>query len=93
MLLEMATILQRMGFPVHFLLAGPRRHWIRKGFKNRGIPYTFLGQELAKDDLSENTLSLDEVAKLYHGLDAYVISSRWREHPTPFWNAPQPRLK
>ena len=81
MLLEVATLLQGQGVPVHFLLAGPRRHWIRRGFKERGIPYTFLGAELPGDDLRENTLSLDEIAKLYQGLDAYLITSRWEGAP------------
>lgn len=80
-LLELATCLHRQGLPVHFLLAGPRRHWIRKGLRERGIPFTFLGQELAQDDLKENTLGLDEIAALYRGLDAYVITSRWEGAP------------
>jgi glycosyltransferase involved in cell wall biosynthesis len=80
-LLEIATLLQREGVPVHFLLAGPRRHWIRRGFRERGIPYTFLGAELSGDDVRENTLSLDEIAKLYQGLDAYLIASRWEGAP------------
>ena len=80
-LLELATLLHRQGVPVHFLLAGPRRHWIRRGFQERGIPYTFLGAELPGDDVRENTLSLDEIAKLYQGLDAYLITSRWEGAP------------
>ena len=80
-LLEVATILHRMGLPVHFLLAGPRRHWLRRGFKERGIPYTFMGREVPEDDLKENTLSLDDVAALYRGLDAYAIASRWEGAP------------
>jgi len=80
-LLEIATLLHRQGVPVHFLLAGPRRHWIRGGFRERGIPYTFLGTEVPDDDLRENTLRLDEIAKLYQGLDAYVIASRWEGAP------------
>ena len=80
-LLEIATLLNRRGLPIHFLLAGPRRHWIRRGFQERGIPYTFLGTELSGDDLRENTLSLDTVAKLYQGLDAYLITSRWEGAP------------
>ena len=80
-LLEIATLLRRQGVPVHFLLAGPRRHWIRRGFQERGIPFTFLGAEVPGDDLRANTLSLDEIAKLYQGLDAYVISSRWEGAP------------
>src|SRR5262245_39415885 len=80
-LLELATLLHRQGVPVHFLLAGPRRHWIRRGFRDRGIPYTFLGAELPGDDVRENTLTLDEIAKLYQGLDAYLITSRWEGAP------------
>ncbi len=80
-LLEIATLLRRQGVPVHFLLAGPRRHWIRRGFQERGIPYTFLGPELPGDDVRENTLSLDEIAKLYQGLDTYLITSRWEGAP------------
>jgi glycosyltransferase involved in cell wall biosynthesis len=80
-LLEIATLLRRQGVPVHFLLAGPRRHWIRRGFQERGIPYTFLGAELPGDDVGENTLSLDEIAQLYQGLNAYLITSRWEGAP------------
>jgi glycosyltransferase involved in cell wall biosynthesis len=80
-LLEIATLLQGHGVPVHFLLAGPRRHWIRRGFRERGIPYTFLGAELPGDDVRENTLPLAEIATLYQGLDAYVIPSRWEGAP------------
>jgi glycosyltransferase involved in cell wall biosynthesis len=80
-LLEIATLLRQDGAPIHVLLAGPRRHWIRRGFQERGIPYTFLGTELPGDDLKENTLSHDEIATLFPGLDAYVISSRWEGAP------------
>jgi glycosyltransferase involved in cell wall biosynthesis len=80
-LLEIATLLQQAGVPVHFLLAGPRRHWIRHAFRERRIPYTFLGTELAGDDLRENTLSHAEIAELYHGLDVYLITSRWEGAP------------
>jgi len=79
--LEVATILHQRGLPVHFLLAGPRRHFIRNGFKARGIPYTFVGEELESDDIKENTLNLDQVAELYRGVDAYVIASRWEGAP------------
>ena len=79
--LEIATILHQRGLPVHFLLAGPRRHFIRNGFKARGIPYTFVGEELDHDDIQQNTLNLDQVAELYRGVDAYVIASRWEGAP------------
>lgn len=80
-LLEVATILFNKGLPVHFLLAGPRRHWIRNGLKERGIPYTYVGDELDSDDIKENTLTLNQISDLYRGLDAYVIASRWEGAP------------
>lgn len=79
--LELADILHKKGLPVHFLLAGPRRHWIRNGMKERGIPYTFVGEEVPHDDIKENTLNMDQVAELYRGVDAYVIASRWEGAP------------
>jgi glycosyltransferase involved in cell wall biosynthesis len=79
--LEVADVLVRKGLPVHFLLAGPRRHWVRNQMKKRGIPYTFVGDELDHDDIKENTLNLDQVAELYRGIDAYVIASRWEGAP------------
>lgn len=79
--LEVATLLHEKGLPVHFLLAGPRRHWIRNQMRQRGIPYTFVGKEVENDDIAENTLSLDEIADLYRGVDSYVIASRWEGAP------------
>jgi len=79
--LEIASILVSKGLPVHFLLAGPRRHWLRNRMGDRGIPYTFVGQEVPHDDIKENTLNLDQIADLYRGVDAYVIASRWEGAP------------
>jgi glycosyltransferase involved in cell wall biosynthesis len=79
--LELASVLVEKGLPVHFLLAGPRRHWIRKHMEQRGIPFSFLGTAMEQDDIRENTLDLNTIAGLYCGLDAYVIASRWEGAP------------
>ena len=91
--LEVADILTKKGLPVHFLLAGPRRHFIRKGLQSRGIPYTFVGEELDKDDIKENTLNLDQVAELYRGVDSYIIASRWEGAPNSVLECSASRTK
>lgn len=92
-LLELLTILHRQGLPIHVLLAGPRRHWIRNGLTARGIPYSFVGRELPGDDQRENTLTLEQVAELYRGLDAYVIPSRWEGAPNSVLECAASRTK
>ncbi len=79
--LEVADQLNKRGLPVHFLLAGPRRHWLRNHMKECGIPYTYVGEEIDRDDIDVNTLNLDQIAELYRGLDAYIIASRWEGAP------------
>lgn len=63
------------------LLAGPRRHWLRKELAARGIPYVFRGEEMAGDDYRVNILDRRELNRLYGALDAVVISSRWEGGP------------
>jgi hypothetical protein len=53
-LLEIATLLQRQGLPVHFLLAGPRRHWIRRGFQEHNAA---ADAELRMRDVRERHLA------------------------------------
>ncbi|MEM6884017.1 MAG: glycosyltransferase [Verrucomicrobiota bacterium] len=85
--LEIATALIEAGNHVYFLLAGPRRHYLRKHFKARGIPYTFVGTEIDEDDVEVNTRSLDEVAKIMRALDLYLITSRWEGAPNTLLEA------
>ena len=41
--LEVVSTLHRLGHPVHILLAGPRRHYLRRALQERGVPFTFVG--------------------------------------------------
>lgn len=63
------------------LLAGPRRHWLRRELDRRGVPYVFHGSVLEGDDFSVNVLPRDELNRLYAALDCAVISSRWEGGP------------
>lgn len=63
------------------LLAGPRRHWLRRELTRRNIPFAFSGQILAGDDFSVNVLPRGELNGLYAALDTVVISSRWEGGP------------
>ena len=51
--------------PIHLLLAGPSREYVRRQLDARGIPYTYQRAESATDLL-----------RFYHSIDAYLISSR-----------------
>ncbi len=74
--LEIIAGLLRQNVPVHVLLAGPRRHWVRSELRKRQIPFTFVGREIEQDDVSVNTLPADQMRLLYGLVDAYVVSSR-----------------
>jgi glycosyltransferase involved in cell wall biosynthesis len=75
-LLEIVSLLQKKGYPVHLLLAGPRRFWLRKKLEERDVPFTFMGEKTEKDDLYINTLPRSELNRLYNLLDCYVVASR-----------------
>ncbi len=75
-LLEIMRGLKRQGLEFHVVLAGPRRHWIRKKLAESGIPYTFVGDEIDGDDLAVNSLPRETLNLLYNIIDLYVVSSR-----------------
>jgi glycosyltransferase involved in cell wall biosynthesis len=87
LLLEIASGLVEAGEKIHFLLAGPRRHFLRRHFDDRGIPYTFFGEAVDGDDVTTNTLELEEIARLIRGLDLYLITSRWEGAPNTLLEA------
>lgn len=81
-LVEIAKIVEDRGLPAHWLLAGPRRFYIRKQFDAFGIPYTYLGSEVESgDDLSVNILDRSELAHLYQLADVNIGMSRWEGGP------------
>ncbi len=81
LLLEIGIRLQKKKIPVRFLLAGPRRHWIRNRLRDHSIPFTFIGQELDGDDLAKNIVSADGISELYRASDLHLVTSRWEGGP------------
>lgn len=76
-LLEIARQTRTAGLKqCHFLLAGPRRHWLRERFKYYNIPYTFVGNEIRSDDIDENTLTRSRLNELYNISDLNIVASR-----------------
>ncbi len=93
MLVQVCKHLIRRGAKIHVLLAGPRRHWIRGALKDSGVPFTFIGQEVACDDFGTNILPRNELNRLYNACDLYVIPSRWEGGPQSAMEAVACRTK
>ena len=80
--LEIVTRLHEEGAPIHVLLAGPRRFYLRRKLTERGVPFTFVGQDAgAKDDFGVNILSRAALNVLYNMADLHLITSRWEGGP------------
>ena len=63
------------------LLAGPRRHWLRRQLNACGVPVFFLGRESEGDDFGANILDRSQINRLYNLLDLCLVSSRWEGGP------------
>lgn len=81
MLVDILAGLSRMKLPIHVLLAGPRRHWIRNELSRLGIPFTFIGKIVCGDDNNINILSSETINLLYHASDLHLVTSRWEGGP------------
>ncbi len=79
--LEIVDLLWKRDLPVHAVLAGPRRHWLRAQMTARGIPFTYVGQVTEQDDRDLNTMTHDEIKHLFLVLDLYLVTSRWEGAP------------
>ncbi len=80
--LEIVRKLHTDGHPIHVVLAGPRRMWIKRRLSEAGVPFTFIGTELGSaDDLTENTLDQRTINGLYNVVDLYVVASRLEGGP------------
>jgi glycosyltransferase involved in cell wall biosynthesis len=78
---------------VHVVLAGPRRHWIRRRLEEQGISYTFLGKDVAGDDLRVNSLPRGRINALYGLIDLYLVSSRKEGGPQAILEAAGTRCR
>ena len=78
---QIASELHRREPRTVVLLAGPRRHWLRRELKKAGVPYRFVGVVSEEDDYEINILDRVRLNRLYQTLDVCVISSRWEGGP------------
>jgi glycosyltransferase involved in cell wall biosynthesis len=74
--LEIVSRINQATPGLHVILAGPRRFWLRQQLLEAGIPFTYIGQEVAGDDVRQNTLSHSTMNVLYNLIDLYIVSSR-----------------
>lgn len=75
-LLEILSGLKKRGVVFRVILAGPRRHWLRRKLAEYGIPFIFVGEPTDDDDLVTNSLPRKSLNALYNMIDLYVVSSR-----------------
>lgn len=91
--LEIVKELWRRHQNIHILLAGPRRHWLRSHLQRLSIPYTFIGELVAKDDWQINILKPHVINELYHALDLAIVTSRWEGAPRTILEAAATKTK
>lgn len=91
-LVDILSSLVRAKLPIHVLLAGPRRHWIRGELSKLGIPFTFVGQIFSGDDNSINILPPETINLLYHASDLHLVTSRWEGGPRAVLEAAATRV-
>ena len=75
--LAIVAALRRRGYPVHVVLAGPRRHWLRGQLREAAVPFTFIGRPADGDDMRVNVLPKADLRQLYRAVDLYLLTSRW----------------
>jgi len=69
-LVEVLSLLRERRPELHVLLSGPARGYVRAGLAGLGIPYVHRRLDRYED-----------IAQLYHALDAYVVPSRQEGGP------------
>ncbi|MBM3856798.1 MAG: glycosyltransferase family 4 protein [Verrucomicrobia bacterium] len=86
--------LKQRGHSFHVLLAGPRRHWLRKVLAQEGMSFTFVGkQNVVGDDFGINILKRQKLNELINAADLYLIPSRWEGGPQSVMEAAASRCK
>ncbi len=78
MLINIMKLLDKNKYTL--LLAGPRRHYVIEQCKKYDINYIFVGDESnignKNDDISINSLSIEQMPYLYNFIDMYIVSSK-----------------
>ena len=91
--LAIMQLLKSRGLPVHVLLAGPRRHWLRTQLTASDIPFTFVGKDIPADDYPANILDRSTLNLLYQVADLHLVSSRSEGGPFAILEAAGTRSK
>ncbi len=78
---EVLGLCRRRGLPVVALLAGPRRHWLRRRLDALGVPWVFAGQIVEDDDYPHNILPAEQLAHLYQAGHLHLCCSRHEGGP------------
>lgn len=90
---EILRALSKGGYPIHVVLAGPRRHWLRDRLSRYGVPYTFVGQNVDGDDYPTNILPRSELNLLNNLIDLYLVGSRSEGGPNAILEVAASRCK
>jgi glycosyltransferase involved in cell wall biosynthesis len=90
---EIVYGLWKKGYPIHVILAGPRRFWIRKRLDDLGIPFTFIGKITEEDDIRINVQPHSLLNILYNIIDVYIVSSRTEGGPRAILEAAAAKCK
>jgi glycosyltransferase involved in cell wall biosynthesis len=67
------------------LIAGPRRHWLRRRLTEEGLAFRFYGKVTDDDDYPQGILPKSTLNLLYQLCDVQVIPSRWEGAPRSFF--------
>jgi glycosyltransferase involved in cell wall biosynthesis len=86
-LAEIARVLHARGYPIHIVLAGPRRRWIRDRLTALGVPFTYIGEDVSGDDIRVNTAPRSLLNLLYNLVDLYLVTSRSENAPNSVMEA------
>ena len=76
------------GLPVKAILAGPRRHWLRRTLQEFGVPFAYVGEAVECDDIDRNILPRESLNLLYNLVDLNICSSRSEGGPLAVCEAP-----
>jgi glycosyltransferase involved in cell wall biosynthesis len=91
--LEIVNHIYQQTPSIHVVLAGPRRFWLRQQLLEAGIPFTYIGKDIAGDDIHQNTLSHHTMNFLYNLIDLYIVSSRKEGGPQAILEAAATQCK